>query len=151
MSHSEARSEFDSDEAIKMKHRQSKPPKILVIEDSPAEVALLRLALDHLGEPYELELLSDGAMALRFVDEHRLGARKPDSCVIVLDLHLPKHDGIEVLKAIRVAPALFHIHVVALSNSASPREQAEIHDLGGLYREKPSGLIQCIDLCAEIL
>jgi CheY-like chemotaxis protein len=129
----------------------SKPPKILVIEDSPAEVALLRLALDHQGEPYDLELLSDGAMALRFVNEHRLGVREPHPCVIVLDLHLPKHDGIEVLKAIRVAPALFHIHVVALSNSASPREQAEVHALGGLYREKPSGLIQCFDLSAEIL
>jgi CheY-like chemotaxis protein len=128
-----------------------RPPKILVIEDSPADVALLRHALNHQGEPYDLEVLTDGEMALRFVNEHRSGTREPDPCVILLDLHLPKYDGIAVLKAIKRAPVLAHIHVVALSGLASPREEAAILSLGGLYRQKPLMLSQCLELAAEIL
>ena|SRR5580700_11177258 len=128
-----------------------KPAKILIIEDNPADVVLLRHALNHQGEPYDLELLSDGEMALRFVDEHRTGKREPHPCVIVLDLHLPICDGIAVLKAIRQSPALTHIHVVALSGFANPQEEAAILALGGLYRQKPFVLFQCLELAAEIL
>ena len=129
----------------------SKPARILIIEDNPADVAWLRHALNQQGEPYELELLIDGEMALRFVDEHRQGKREPDPCVILLDLHLPKYNGLEVLEAIKAAPVLAHIHVVVMTSLASPREEATILAFGGLYREKPSGLNQCLGLAAEIL
>jgi CheY-like chemotaxis protein len=129
----------------------SKPAIIVMIEDSPADIALIRHALNEQAEPYELELLSDGEMALRFVEDHRSGKRKPDPCVILLDLHLPKTDGIEVLKAIKHAPVLAHIHVVIISGLASPKEEAAIEALGGLYRQKPTAWKQCLQLAAEIL
>jgi CheY-like chemotaxis protein len=128
-----------------------KPAKILVIEDNPADVAWLRHALDQHAEPYDLELLSDGEMALRFVDEHRGGKREPEPCVILLDLHLPKHDGIQVLGAIKHAPVLEHIHVVVLSGVVSPNEEAAIFGLGGIYRPKPFALNECLELAGEIL
>jgi CheY-like chemotaxis protein len=128
-----------------------KPPKILMIEDNPGDVAWLRLALDQQGEPYELELLLDGEMALRFVDEHRSGVREPDPCVILLDLHIRKYDGLQVLAAIKQEPVLAHIHVVVMTGLASPRDEAAILGLGGLYRQKPSRLNQCLELAAEIL
>src|SRR5579872_3501204 len=104
----------------------SKPPKILMIEDNPAEIIWLRHALDQTGEPYDLELLLDGEMALRFVDEHRRRKREPDPCVILLDLHLPKYDGLEILRAIKEAPKLAHIHVVVMTGAASPNEERAI-------------------------
>jgi CheY-like chemotaxis protein len=69
-----------------------------------------------------------------------------------LDLHLPKHDGAAVLKAIREEPTLAHIHVVALTSLASPTEEMEVRNLGiRLYRAKPTDLDDWIRLAAEIL
>jgi len=130
---------------------QIKPPKILVIEDNPADVTLLRYGLDQQGEEYELELLLDGAAAVSFVDEHRAGRRDPDPCVILLDLHLPKYDGMEVLRAIKRAPVLAHIRVVVMTGCASPNEEADILALGAICRQKPSELSRCLELAAEIL
>lgn len=129
----------------------SNPAKILVVEDNPADIAWLSYALDQFEEPYNLEVLRDGEQALRFVAEHRAGAREPDPCVILLDLHLPKHDGIEVLSAIKRAPILAHIHVIMMTTLLTPRDEAAILALGGLCRAKPSTLDQCLALAGEIL
>jgi CheY-like chemotaxis protein len=74
------------------------------------------------------------------------------SCAIVLDLHLPKHDGAAVLKAIRLEPTLAHIQVVALTSFSSPKEETEVRTLGiNLYRSKPTDLDGWIELAGEIL
>src|SRR5579859_4277458 len=115
------------------------PARILVVEDNQADVFLLRHALDEHAQDYELEVLRDGGEALRFVEDQRILVRDPNPCAIVLDLHLPKHDGAAVLKAIRDAPTLAHIQVVALTSFASPTEEQEVRDLGiRLYRAKPT-------------
>jgi len=126
-------------------------PSILVVEDNVADVHLLRYALDAQGEPYRLEILSDGEAALTFVAEHRKGFRQHEPCVILLDLHLPKYNGIEVLTAIREEPILAHIRVVVLTTMASPADHAEVIELGAICREKPSGLDEIRVLAAEIL
>jgi CheY-like chemotaxis protein len=115
-------------------------PTILVIEDNVADVFLIRHFLDEQGEAYLFEVLPDGEAALAFVAEHRSGARQHEPCVILLDLHLPKYNGIEVLRAIREEPILAHIHVVVLTSEASPAQRAEIIGLGGICCFKPSDL-----------
>ena len=127
------------------------PARILVIEDNVGDIGLLRYALDQQQENYELEILKDGANALQFVHEHRTGVREPNPCVIVLDLHLPLYDGMAILRAIREAPALEHIHVIVLSSIASPTQRVEIENLGALYRSKPSELQALVELAAEII
>ena len=127
------------------------PAKILVIEDSESEIGLLRHALDQQGETYELEILNDGEEALRFVHEYRTGIREPEPCVILLDLYLPRYDGMAVLRAIRQAPALEHIHIVVLTGLATPDQQVEIANLGALYRRKPSALSELAELAEEII
>jgi CheY-like chemotaxis protein len=128
------------------------PGKILVIEDNPADVFLLRFALNHHKQEYELELLRDGQEALRFVHRQRTAAAEPEPCVIVLDLNLPGHDGRSVLQAIRDEPLLAHVRVVALSGSVSPKDEMEIQRLGvRLYKAKPMRLDGWIALAGEIL
>jgi len=128
------------------------PAKILVIEDNEADIFLLRNALDQKGgEDYELEILSDGEEALRFVRENRTGIREPHPCVILLDLHLPRYDGMAILRAIREAPALEHIQVLVLSGLATPQQEIEIASLGGVYRRKSSSLDDLTELAAEII
>jgi two-component system response regulator len=121
------------------------------VEDNPGDVLLLRLALDQHDVMYVLEVLRDGAEAIRFVNE-QWTTTEPEPCVIVLDWHLPKHDGSSVLHTIRQAPGLAHVHVVALTSMISPKDQIEIQRLGvRLYRTKPTDLEGWHLLAAEIL
>jgi len=128
------------------------PAKIVMIEDNSADVFLLRHALDQHAELYLLDVLRDGEEAIEFVTRQRAAGSAAEPCVIVLDLHLPKHDGTTVLKAIRQEPALAFVHVVALTTLASPRDEQEVRDLGvRLYRAKPTLVEEWIKLAGEIL
>ena len=126
-------------------------PRIIVIEDNPADVRLLRYALDETAEKYELEVLSDGEEALRFVRQCA-SSNGPDPCLIVIDLHLPKYDGAAILSAIRQEPAVAHVRVAVLTTIASPEEELAIRALGvDLYRNKPHELDELKELAQEIL
>lgn len=122
------------------------------MEDNPADVHVLRLALDQQGEDYKIDLLQDGEAAIRFVREQRLLPADPEPCVIILDLHLPRHDGKAVLRAIKQEPALAHVHVVALSSMPSPSDEREVLRLGArMCKAKPMDLDAWLELAAEIL
>jgi len=132
--------------------RVSEASRIVMIEDNPGDVRILRYALDQHGEEYQLEVLTNGNEAIRFVQAQRMAApfRKP--CVIVLDCHLPKHNGAEVLRAVRQEPALTDVHVVTLTSSVGAEDEKEILRLGvRLYRNKPTDLDDWIALAGEIL
>jgi CheY-like chemotaxis protein len=122
------------------------------MEDNPADVHLLRLALDQQGEEYRIDLLQDGEEAIRFVRQQRLLPMEPEPCVIILDLHLPRHDGKAVLRAIKQEPALAYVHVVALSSMPSPSDEADVLRMGArLCKAKPMDLDEWVALAAEIL
>lgn len=135
-----------------MDAKQLSPSKIVAVEDNAADVFLLRHALDQHQVPYVLDVLRDGEEAIQFVDRHRSQGHNAEPCVIVLDLHLPKQDGTAVLKAIKKAPALASVHVVALTTLASPKDEQEVRDLGvRLYRAKPTLVEEWVKLAGEIL
>jgi len=135
-----------------MRTSERHPARILVIEDSPSDILLLRHALDEHGDQYEIEVLRDGAQALQFVAEQRANRQERRPCVIVLDLHLPKHDGLAVLAAIKQEPRLEHVHIVALSSFASPHDEAELRALGArMYCEKPMDVDGWLKLAGDIL
>jgi CheY-like chemotaxis protein len=126
--------------------------KIVVVEDNSADVFLLRHALDQHQDKYMLEVLRDGEEAIDFVNRQRQAGPHAEPCVIVLDLHLPKHDGAVVLKVIKEEPALALVNVVALTTLASPKDEQEVRDLGvRLYRAKPTLVDEWIKLAGEIL
>ena len=130
---------------------KSSPAKILVIEDNPGDLLLLRFGLDHHQMEYVLSVLVDGEEAIRFVESQR-SVTSPEPCVIVLDLHLPKHSGSAVLKEIRRQPALAHVRVVVWTTQGSPAEEREVRQLGvRLYKTKPPELDGWISLGGEIL
>ncbi|HTD42981.1 MAG TPA: response regulator [Bryobacteraceae bacterium] len=130
----------------------SLPARILVIEDNPSDIFLLRRALEGVEEHFELKVLADGEEALKFIQEHRLGLHPPEPCVIVLDLHLPKYDGMVVLRAIKRAPALEQVDVLVLSGLASDEEKQELLDLGvQSHSSKPTSLAEFRALAEEII
>jgi chemotaxis family two-component system response regulator Rcp1 len=113
--------------------------RIVLIEDSDADVWLLQECLKAVATNHELIILKDGEEALEFIERERDGV-EPRPCVIVLDLHLPKHDGLELLAAIRRAPALQHVRALIISTMPSPQIQRQIQELGVAYAEKPNSL-----------
>ncbi len=101
--------------------------KVLVVEDNPNDVALLRLALDEAHVDYDLTVIEDGGDALSFV--RRAGSDAiPD--LAVLDLNLPKRDGIEVLQGMRSNPAFSSVPVAILSSSSAPRDRSRLQTFG---------------------
>ena len=100
--------------------------RILVIEDNPADVDLLRRAFKSARLDCELTLMEDGAEAMSFVRGEGPYAEAPPPDLVVLDLNLPKNDGIEVLQAMRATPLFSAVPVAILSSSSSPRERARV-------------------------
>ena len=128
------------------------PAKILMIEDNEGDIFLLRYALKQQTPDFELNVLRDGEAALQFIEDQRCRASEPQPCVIVLDLHLPKHDGTAILSAIKREPVLSHIHIVALTTLASPEDEADILRLGvRMYKTKPTNIDGWHALASEIL
>ena len=103
---------------------------LLVLEDNPADIYLLREALKHAGVDFELTVIENGADGLAFA--RRQGKYKDSSIpdLAVLDLNLPRGDGESVLAAMRQNKDLGRVPVVMMSSSAAPRELAKIKELG---------------------
>jgi CheY-like chemotaxis protein len=100
-------------------------PQIFVVEDNPGDVMLLKMALEDAEVDCELTVVSDGGEALAYVQQ--LGTQAPD--LVLLDLNLPKNDGIEILSVLRRNPSFLEVPVVILTSSSSPREMARIEGL----------------------
>ena len=106
----------------------SKIFRILVVEDNPADVYLLRRALKQADVNYELKVIDDGAEALAFVRNHP-HIEKETFDLAVLDINLPTNNGIEVLAGIRQNGALSDMLVVVLTSSAAPLERSQVEQL----------------------
>lgn len=127
---------------------------ILLAEDNPADVYLLREALaNHSGsEHINLVVVKDGEVALEYVNREGAyaGAAVPD--LIVLDLNLPKSDGSDVLRCIRQTAEFSGIPVIVLTSSDSPRDRSTIEQLGAdCYLTKPSDLDAFLALGATLM
>ncbi len=98
---------------------------ILLVEDNDGDIYLFRMALHEAQVAFDLTVIKDGAEALAFVSGKKEYAdqRVPD--LAVLDLNLPKQEGVEVLAALRQNPRLAAVPVFVTSSSHSPRDQAE--------------------------
>ena len=125
--------------------------RLLVVEDNPADVQLLRLALDHAGVECDLTVVEDGAAALAYVRAFESPGAAPTPDLVVLDLNLPKSGGIEILEAIRNTRALDHTAVAILTSSSSPRERQRIDSFGvDRFITKPLDLDAFLAIGAEL-
>lgn len=99
-------------------------PRVLVIEDSSADLDLLRYAFRDAGLDVEVETIPDGLVAIhRFHDFADQLAEPPD--LVLLDLNLPQVSGVEILREIRARRALADTPIVVLSSSVHHREECE--------------------------
>jgi len=128
-------------------------PEILLAEDNPADVYLVREALVEHEVAATLRVASNGQEVLRILSIQGAGEGQAGECrrpaLIILDLNLPRHDGIEILQLLRQTKTLAHIPVVVLTSSDSPRDRLVAMQLGATrFLLKPSGLEQFLSLGA---
>ena len=95
--------------------------QLLVIEDNPADVVLLRRALAGAGLDYQLTVINDGAEALALF---RPGSAILTADLAIVDMNLPKHSGLEIIEQMRANPAFAEMPVVILSSSSAPRDRS---------------------------
>jgi two-component system response regulator len=115
--------------------------EILLVEDSPDDVEFFVHTFNKAGLAARLHVLPDGAEALEFIfctgrHARRNQANRPK--VIIIDLKLPKVNGLEVLRRLKADPSTRTIPVVVLSSSQEDRDLIESYELGvNSYVVKP--------------
>ncbi len=129
----------------------AKPIEILLVEDNPGDIRLTREALKESKMLINLEVVTDGVEALKFL--HKDGKYKakimPD--LILLDLNLPKKNGRQVLAEIKADDRLKIIPVVILTTSRNEEDiLATYGNHANCYITKPIDLDQFITVVAKI-
>jgi len=121
---------------------------VFLAEDNPADVYLIREALEEHGVKCNLRVASDGKQVLGILSAET--AEQQDYRLIILDLNLPRHDGIEILEYLRKSKLFSRVPVVVLTSSDSPQDRLLATNLGAQrYLRKPSNLEQFMSLGAE--
>lgn len=117
------------------------PVEILLVEDNPNDIELTLHAFKKSNLSNPIHVVRDGAEALEFVFGSDAAAPRPMGNrpkVILLDLKLPKVDGLEVLRRVKADPHTRTIPVVVLTSSREERDIVESYKLGAnSYIVKP--------------
>jgi len=115
--------------------------QLLIVDDNPADVGLACEALKQCALGCQIHSVADGAEALAFLDRRgKYGnAIRPD--LVILDLSLPKRNGLAVLAAMKAGPDLRCIPVVIFSTSQLGQDITRSYELGAnCYVCKPGNL-----------
>ena len=126
---------------------------IVLVEDNPKDLELTLVALGKTHLANEVIVLRDGAEALDYLTctgthHDRL---KGNPAVVLLDLKLPKIDGLQVLEAIKGNPDLQSIPVVMLTSSREERDLLQSYKLGvNAYVVKPVGFKEFLEVIQDL-
>ncbi|EIK96004.1 response regulator receiver protein [Pseudomonas sp. M47T1] len=113
---------------------------ILLVEDNPRDLELTLLALERSQLANEVIVMRDGAEALDYLLRRNAHAERLEGnpAVLLLDLKLPKVDGLQVLEAVRQSPELRSIPTVMLTSSREEPDLMRAYELGvNAYVVKP--------------
>ena len=130
------------------------PVEILLVEDNPHDAELTLYALKKYNVANHIDIARDGTEALDYVFctgayAHRRIENDPK--VVLLDLKLPKVDGLEVLRRIKADPRTRTIPVVVLTSSREERDVVESYQLGvNSYIVKPVDFEQFIEAVRQL-
>lgn len=124
---------------------------ILLVEDDPGDVELTREGLESAKVKLKLHVVEDGEKAMMFLrrEDPYAEAIRPD--IVLLDLNMPRKNGLETLAEIKADPALRSIPVVILTTSEAETDIVKCYDLGAnCYVSKPVGFAEFVRIVAVI-
>jgi CheY-like chemotaxis protein len=113
---------------------------ILLAEDSDADIELTQISIQQTGRDIDLHVVRDGEQCMAFLLKLGQFQDAPTPQLVLLDLHMPRMNGLEVLASMNTRPALRSIPVVVLttSNNSSDVSEAYARRCSG-YVVKPMG------------
>lgn len=124
-------------------------PPILLVEDNPMDLDLTLRAFNKRRFINAIEVARDGEEALAYIA--RWDAGEPVPAVILLDINMPKVNGLEVLAQLKRHPVYRRIPVVVLTSSREDRDLASAYDLGvNSYIEKPVSFNKFMEVADQI-
>jgi CheY-like chemotaxis protein len=127
------------------------PIEVLLVEDDPGDVLLIREAFADNKVANRLHVVSDGVEALAFMRREGEHADVPRPDLVLLDLNLPRMDGREVLAEVKGDEALRTIPVVVLTTSAAEEDVLRSYDLhANAYVTKPVDFDRFIGVVRQI-
>jgi CheY-like chemotaxis protein len=105
---------------------------ILIADDDPGHIRLIEKNLSRAGLHNSIQKFEDGQQVLDFFFGKGTGPRRKRdaSYLLLLDIRMPKVDGIEVLRQLKEDKALRRIPVIMLTTTDDPREVSRCHALG---------------------
>jgi CheY-like chemotaxis protein len=127
--------------------------RILIAEDNPNDLELTLEALRQHRLANEIVAVRDGAEALDYLFRRGAYAERPGGapCVVLLDLKMPKVDGLEVLRAIKADPRLRMTPVVMLTSSREEADLVRSYQLGvNGYVVKPVDFAEFVDAVRQV-
>lgn len=124
-------------------------PPILLVEDNPLDVDLTLRAFQRRKLVNPILVARDGEEALAWVPRWEAGETQP--VVILLDLNMPRIDGLTVLRTLKAHPVLRRIPIVILTTSNEDRDIQTAYDLGvNSYIVKPVGFDNFMEVAQHI-
>jgi CheY-like chemotaxis protein len=124
---------------------------VLLVEDDAGDVLMTREAFEHYKIRNTLHVVTDGEQALQFVRRQGDFADAPRPGLIMLDLNLPRRDGLEVLSELKADPELRLIPVVILTTSQAEEDIVRSYALhANAYVTKPVDFERFIEVIRQI-
>lgn len=128
-----------------------RPIDILLAEDSDSDVFLTREALREGKVLNRLHVVRDGVETMDFLRRRPPFEDVPTPDLILLDIHMPRKSGVEVLREVKEDPALKRIPVVVLTTSNDPEDVQRVYDIhANCYITKPVDFDQFLDVIRQI-
>jgi CheY-like chemotaxis protein len=127
------------------------PIEVLLVEDDPGDVLLIREAFEFNKVHNNLHVVHDGEQALRFLrhEGEHAGSLRPD--LVLLDLNLPRKDGREVLAEVKGDPELRTIPIVVLTTSEAEEDVLKSYQLhANAYVTKPVDFERFVSIVRQI-
>ena len=111
---------------------------ILLVEDSPTDAAIMKVAFERIGCSGQIQVVQDGVEAIGFLEQIALNEEEGLPQLILLDLNLPRKSGHEVLSELKGNPQWQGIPAIVLSSSSTPIDIAKSYQLhANAYISKP--------------
>src|SRR3990167_2788364 len=127
--------------------------RVLFLQDSPKDIELTLTALEEKNLANKVDVVRDGEEALDYLYRRGAFAKRPEGnpAVVLLDIKMPKVDGLEVLRQIKSDGDLKTIPVVVVTSSREERDLTESYKLGvNGYVVKPVDFSQFVDAVKEV-
>lgn len=129
----------------------TKPAEILLVEDSPIDVHLVKEALQNYDIPNNVHVVMNGDDAVDFVRKQGKFSDVPRPDMMLLDLNFPKKDGREVLVEMKADKELRQIPVIIFTTSKDKKDVQDIYNLyANCYVTKPVDMHRFLEVIQAV-